>query len=241
MGAGTERLEEELKTLFPHLEIERFDSDVTQSVVRERAILKRFAQGQVQILVGTQMLTKGFDFEKLTLVAVIHADSLFAVQDFRADERALQLLQQFRGRAGRRGSRGRMMLQTSHPDHPVLRMVAAGERISAELLLPERRTYSFPPFVRLILMTVKDASEGRLWRICRDLEALLRSIGIRDCNGPVQPLTDRIGERHIRQFWIKLPRNARIVPVKEALRKAVDSLVAGYPFKADIAIDVDPA
>lgn len=240
LGSGTEKLEEELKAYCPDWRVERFDADIAESPVREKEVLGRFASGQTDILVGTQMLTKGFDFERLRLVAVVQADSLFAVQDFRADERALQLLTQFRGRAGRRDHPGQMYIQTNQPDHPVIRRLLAGEgQIRQAEDLEERRRYGFPPFVRMILITVRDSGEGRLWRMCNDITDLLGRIGV-SFNGPLQPMADRIDGKMIRQFWLKLPRTGKLAAAKAAIKEGIDALAESYPFKADIIIDVDP-
>lgn len=240
LGSGTEKIEEELKEYCPQWRVERFDADIAESPVREKEVLGRFASGETDILVGTQMLTKGFDFERLRLVAALQADSLFAVQDFRADERALQLLSQFRGRAGRRDHPGRMYIQTSQPDHPVIRQLLAGESGFRQAEdLDQRRLYGFPPFVRMILITVRDSTEGRLWRMCRDIEGVLGRIGV-SYNGPLQPMADRIEGKMIRQFWLKMPRNGRLAAAKADLKEGIDSLTESYPFKAEIIIDVDP-
>ena len=241
-GSGTEKIEEEVQALFPEAVVERFDAQTTENRAAERDMLSRFASGSTDILVGTQMITKGFDFEKLSLVVVISADSLFAVQDFRADERALQLLRQLRGRAGRRGTPGRMLIQTDQPDHPVLRRLAGGtdEASAVAGSLAERRMFSYPPFVRLVVISVKDRSEGRLWHICRDLETAIRECGIKDFTGPVKPSVDRIGDELISQFWLKIPRNRALAATKRMLYEKIGLISLKYRSAPDIVIDVDP-
>lgn len=245
IGTGTERIEELLQEAFPQLRIARFDADTAERRKDEEKILADFAAGKIDILVGTQMITKGFDFERLSLVAVIGADSLLALQDFRADERALQLLRQFRGRAGRRDRPGKMLIQTSQKDHPVFRRLQeealpGADDAALAAALEERRQFGFPPFVRLITLTVRDASEGRLWHLCRDIESALKNSGIPVGSGAVVPPLEQIGRQHIRQFWIRLPRNARLARTKRALAAELDALVLRYHGHADIAIDVDP-
>jgi primosomal protein N'' len=246
-GTGTEKIEEELQEIFPDFKIARFDSETTESKVREQKILKDFAAGHTNILVGTQMITKGFDFEKLTLVAVISADSLFAVQDFRADERAFQLLEQLMGRAGRRGSRGRIFIQTEQPEHPViLRLLKTSSqtpslaRQAALDRLQERSMFGYPPYVRLILITLRDRHEGRLWHLGRDIQAILAECGISDYAGPIAPLIDFIDNKHITQFWIKLPRDRQLSLKKRLLQTQLDNLNAKYKNGPDILVDVDP-
>ena len=249
IGTGTEKIEELLQEQFPDLRIARFDADTAERRKDEERILSDFAAGKIDILVGTQMITKGFDFDRLSLVAVLSADSLLAVQDFRADERALQLLRQFRGRAGRRSRPGKMLIQTEQPDHPVFQRLkaeetsgrdAAADQASLAAALEERRTFGFPPFVRLITLTVRDASEGRLWHLCRDIETALKNAGINNPCPPVTPLNEMIGKQHIRQFWVRLPRNARLARTKRALAAELDALTLRYHGHVDLSIDVDP-
>ncbi len=241
-GSGTEKIEEEVQAIFPDAVVERFDAQTTESRTAEREMLSRFASGRTDILVGTQMITKGFDFEKLSLVVVINADSLFAVQDFRADERALQLLRQLRGRAGRREAPGRMFIQTDQPEHPVLKRLVGGvdDASAVSGSLAERRMFSYPPFVRLIVISVKDRSEGRLWHIGRDLEAAIRECGVKDFTGPVKPAVDKVGDELISQFWLKLPRNSSLAATKRMLYEKVCLLSLKYKSAPNIIIDVDP-
>ena len=173
---------------------------------------------------------------------MIAADSLFALQDFRADERALQLLQQLRGRAGRRQKRGLMLIQTDQPDHPVLKRVEDGEDGNAVVFgsMAERGMFSYPPYVRLIVISVKDRSEGRMWHICRDLTAIFSECGIADFTGPVKPAVDRVGDELISQFWIKLPRNRRLADTKRRLCEAIWLLRLKYKSAPNIIVDVDP-
>ena len=245
VGAGTEKIEELLQERYPDLRIARFDADTTERRKDEERILSDFAAGKIDILVGTQMITKGFDFDRLSLVAVLSADSLLAVQDFRADERALQLLRQFRGRAGRRNRPGKMLIQTEQPDHPVFARLKAEETLpdadaaALKAALEERRAFRFPPFVRLITLTLRDASEGRLWHLCRDIETALQHAGIAPC-APVAPLNETVGRQHVRQFLIKLPRTAALARSKRALAAELDALTLRYSGRVDLSIDVDP-
>lgn len=235
VGAGTERLEEELSEHFPSYRIERFDSDTTQSKVQAERILSDFAKGKIDILVGTQMITKGFDFDGLSLVAVIAADSLLALQDFRADERALQLLRQFRGRAGRRGRKGMMFIQTSQPKHPVFQRLigdVANEGTAVQESLDERKNFKFPPFVRLVLITVRDRSEGELWHVSREIVEILGKCGAKEF--------DKVEGEKETQFWVKLPRSASSARIKQELAVRLDALELRFKRKPQIIVDVDP-
>lgn len=235
-GAGTERIEEELNELFPNAKIARFDADTTSGKVQEQKILKDFAGGKIDILVGTQMITKGFDFERLSLVAVINADALFSIQDFRADERSGQLLQQLRGRAGRREKEGKMIIQTAQPDHPVLQKIGECSNVG----LKERKTFGYPPYVRMVLIIVKDKYESRLWKLSNDVSSVIKQCGIKDFAGPISPQIDKIQEKFLTQFWIKLPRNRTLYVTKKALYEGIEFIKTQYKFAPEIIIDVDP-
>ena len=242
-GAGTERLEEELREAFPDRRIERFDADTTENKRAEEQLIRDFAAGRIDMLVGTQMITKGFDFERLALVVIVSADSLFAVQDFRSDERAFQLLTQLMGRSGRRGDQGRIVIQTFQPDHPVLqRLLQSNAAIhpSSELLA-ERKAFSYPPYVRMIAITVKDRYEGRVWNVCRLIREAAGQVGIGDIAGPVTPAVDVIAGEHIAQFWIKLPRSRKLADTKRALYTRIRQIERDFKGHTTITIDVDPA
>lgn len=239
-GAGTEKLEEELREYFPEARVERFDAQTTASKSAEKEMLTAFAEGSIDILVGTQMITKGFDFAKLSLVAVVQADSLFSVQDFRADERALQLLVQLRGRTGRRETAGRMVIQTDQPEHPVLmRLTGKADEEMRLGSLAERKMFSYPPFVRLVVITVRERSEGRLWHLERDISAILKECAVQSVLGPVRPPVEKIDNHLISQFWLKLPRNSSLALTKNILKAKLDSLRLRYG-SVDVTADVDP-
>ena len=236
-GSGTEKIEEEIAGLFPDFPVARFDADTTQSKKQEEKMIRDFASGRLRILVGTQMITKGFDFEKLSLVVLLSADSLLSVQDFRGDERTMQLIIQLLGRSGRRGNRGRLLIQTSQKEHPIF---SARPDAFSGTLLEERRAFGYPPYVRLIVLTVKDKYEGRLWNVCRVLEEFLAAAGIPGVQGPVEPAMETVGGEHIRQFRISLPRNAHLIDSKSRIYTIVEAVSEQFKFAPDIIIDVDP-
>ncbi|MBR5019041.1 MAG: primosomal protein N' [Bacteroidales bacterium] len=242
-GAGTERLEEELRAAFPDRRIERFDADTTESKQAEERMIRDFAAGKIDILVGTQMITKGFDFEQLALVVIVSADSLFAVQDFRSDERAFQLLTQLMGRSGRRGEQGRIVIQTFQPDHPVLQRLlhpAQQDNPAAEMLA-ERKAFAYPPYVRMIAITVRDRYEGRVWNVCRLIREAAGQAGITDIAGPVVPAVDVVAGEHIAQFWIKLPRSRTSASLKHALYTRIQQIERDFKGHTTITLDVDPS
>ena len=240
LGAGTQKVEEELTTLFPGRRIARLDGDTPDT--EEADIIRRFADGDIDILVGTQIITKGFDFDGLSLVAVLQADSLVGVQDFRADERAFQLLEQFRGRSGRRGKPGRIVIQTREPEHPVYaRLSGTGDAD----LLAERKLFGYPPYTRLVHITLKDSNEKRLDFLSKELRnALLSAFSGVDTPpavvGPYAPAVDRIAGESIRQIRVMLARNKALTSLKQRLEKTLLSFGKERKYTVHITVDVDP-
>lgn len=236
LGIGTQKIEEEVKELFPDKVVARLDGDTLEK--EGKAIIKGFSEGTIDILVGTQILTKGFDFKFLALVAVIEADSILALQDFRADERAFQLLNQFRGRSGRRGEKGLIVIQTREPEHPVFKALM-GEPMPD--MLAERRLFSYPPFTRELRLIIKDTSERRLDYMSKELTSLLDSIGLgTPVTGPYAPKMEKISDVHIRNIRIMLPRDRQLSMRKKDIEKAVLSFEKDRSYQGHIAIDVDP-
>lgn len=241
-GAGTEKLEEELQDAFPGRVVARFDADTTERKTQQEKLIRDFAAGGIDILVGTQMISKGFDFARLSLVVVVSADSLFAVPDFRSDERAFQLITQLMGRSGRRGKQGKIVIQTAQPDHPVLeRLLHPGQPAALSAgLLEERRRFGYPPYVRMISVTVKDRYEGRVWNVCRLVREAAESAGIADIAGPVTPAVDVVAGEHIAQFWIKLPRSRGLAAVKQAFAARLEQIERDFKGRTAVVVDVDP-
>ncbi len=240
LGAGTQKVEEELTNLFPERRIARLDGDTPDT--EEAGIIRDFAAGDIDILVGTQIITKGFDFDGLSLVAVLQADSLVGQQDFRADERAFQLLEQFRGRSGRRGTPGRIVIQTREPEHPVYARLQGSDDAD---LLTERKLFGYPPYTRLIHITLKDSNEKRLDYLSKELRnALLAAFADADTPpaviGPYAPAVDRIAGESIRQLRVMLARNKALTALKRTLAQAVSTFGKERKYAAHVAVDVDP-
>ena len=241
LGAGTQKVEEELQALFPDRRIARLDGDTPDT--EEAALIRRFAEGDIDILVGTQIITKGFDFDGLRLVAVLQADSLVGVQDFRADERAFQLLEQFRGRSGRRGTPGRIVIQTREPEHPVYARLSGGAGDTD--LLAERRLFGYPPYTRLVHISLKDSNEKRLDFLSKELRnALLAAFSDVDTPpaivGPYSPAVDRIAGESIRQLRVTFARNKALTLLKKTLSSSVADFGRERKYTAHISMDVDP-
>ena len=250
LGAGTQKIEEEAAALFPEAVIARLDSDSAQNKAYEAKVIKEFSQGKIDILIGTQMLTKGFDFSNLKLVAVIAADTMLGMQDFRADEKAMQLLEQFRGRSGRRDEKGLCVIQTSQPEHPVYKRLANGEFVNEDLLA-ERQDFNFPPYTRIVELTIKDIYEDRVERMSKKLAMhILQHSGIRNEGsgligspivGPYAPVVDKIADQYIRTIRISLKKDRNLRTTKERIKEAVLSFEKVEKYTNHISINVDPA
>ena len=245
-GAGTEKLEEELARIFPEAIIARYDADIAQSKKVEEQTIKDFAEGKTNILVGTQMISKGFDFERLRLVAVIAADTILGVQDFRADEKALQLLSQLMGRTGRRGEQGKLIIQTSQKEHPVLLSLANGSLPDKSALSPitaqllgERQQYHFAPYVRMVKIVVKHKDAAKLDELCAQIQVRLQErddLQYKELTGPFTPVIDKIRGEFIKCFYVKFARDSRLSHNKKALQECVGE-IKNYN---SIILDVDP-
>ena len=243
LGAGTQKIEEEAAKLFPHARTARLDSDTAQNKNYEKQTIKAFAKGEIDILIGTQMVTKGFDFENLSLVAAIAADSMLGLQDFRADEKALQLLEQFRGRCGRRTEKGLFVIQTAQPEHPIYQNLCSNETKSFNIqLLEERKDFNFPPFSRIIEITLKDRSEKRLYLMsCKLAEKLGVEFQPDALTGPYQPVVDKIEDEHIRKVRICLKKNKELTSNKARLIKIINEFEAQFRYTGHISLNVDPS
>ncbi len=208
IGMGTEKVEDELKLFLPDLSVVRMDSDTTRSKKAFERILEDFAAGKVDVLTGTQMVTKGLDFDRVGLVGVMDADRLLYFPDFRNHERTFQLLLQVAGRAGRRSQRGRVIIQTTQPQHFVLRCVAENnfERFYNHELV-ERQKFNYPPFSRLVVLTIKSNHQQQCQKAAENLCTLLRKAlqesWIMDVSVPI---VEKINELYHRTVFIKLPK-----------------------------------
>ena len=241
VGAGTQKIEEEAAALFPQARIARLDSDSAQNKTYETDTIRGFSNGDIDILIGTQIISKGFDFSNLSLVVVIAADSLLAMQDFRADEKAMHLLEQLRGRCGRRESKGMFVIQTSQPQHPVYQRIMNNDsKIFNTELLNERKEFLFPPYSRIISLTIKDRYEDRLAVIASALAELFCRAGVQ-ITGPYAPVPDKIADQHIRCIRLSLPKDRHLTERKAAIRQVISSFEKERKYTGRIIIDVDPA
>jgi len=242
-GFGTEQIEEEIKRILPEVLVGRLDLETTRSKTSFDRIIGAFEQGDLQILVGTQMVTKGLDFHNVGLVGIMGSDELLNFPDFRSTERAFQLMIQVSGRAGRRKKQGQVLIQTHQPKHPIYPFVQQRNYIDFfRLSIDERKQWGYPPFVRVIHLRVKHreiqvVNEAALW-LARNLEKNLP----RRVLGPAVPSVSRIRNLYLRDILIKLPpKGAYISQCKRWIAEVVVHLKKSNPFKSVVVhADVDP-
>ncbi len=241
-GFGTEKVEEEIRELFPEVKVDRMDADTTRNKKSFEEIITRFEQGKTQVLIGTQMISKGLDFEKVSLVGILNADSLMNFPDFRAHERAYQLMSQVAGRAGRRKQQGEVILQTSHPEHPVISMVLNHDYDGMyQMQLEERQLFRYPPFYRLIYINLKHKQDEALKELAEVYAGLLRQTLGHRVIGPDKPVIGRIQSLHIRKILLKIEISASLNTLREILENTYSRMSEHPGFKYMIVqYDVDP-
>jgi len=242
-GFGTEKIQEEMSILYPDYKVARMDLDTTRSKSAYDKIISKFEEGKVQILIGTQMISKGLDFENVRVVGILNADNMLNYPDFRAFERSFQLMTQVSGRAGRKHKRGLVILQTSNPQHPVIMDVINHNFTNHyQGQIEERRTFRYPPFYRLIYITVKhkdqQTTNQAAYFIAKQLTTLLGNRVL----GPQAPVINRIQNQFIKKVLIKVEKKASPVKVKQLIQEAVFSLQSQQAYRyVTFQIDVDPA
>ena len=241
LGFGTEKLEEELKILIPEARIQRMDLDTTRKKNAYERILNDFEDREVDILVGTQMLTKGLDFDEVALVGILNADSLLNFPDFRSHERAFQLMAQVAGRAGRKGSRGKVLIQTSEPYHSVIRKVIDHDFIGMyKEQVYERKNFKYPPFYRLIRIILKHRESTALSEEAKIIGRLLREEFGNRVLGPEFPLIARLRNLYQMEILIKLETGVSLSKVKSIIYHKVSAHIAESKTRVQVIYDVDP-
>ena len=237
-GFGTEQISKELEVLFPQVAIDRMDQDTTNGKYGYEKILAKFEQQETQILVGTQMISKGLDFENIGLVGVMNADALIHSPDYRAYERSFQLLLQVSGRAGRSAQRGKVLIQTYNPQHPVIQQVLQNDfKGMYQNQIEERQSFSYPPFVQMIKITLKHTNfnrtnEGAEWFANALKEAFASKKGI-EILGPEFPLISRIRNEYMKDVLVKVkPSELSIHHTKEQIKRIETSFQSISNFRA---------
>jgi primosomal protein N' (replication factor Y) len=241
-GFGTEKIEEELETLFPNARIGRLDLDAAKSKHGHEKIIQDFEDYKFDILVGTQMLSKGLDFEKVSLVGIINADQLLHFPDFRASERAFQLITQVGGRAGRKNKQGRVVIQTSSPAHPIIQSVIknAYEDVYS-LEMTERANYAYPPMMRVIKITIKHKEYKTAEHAAILLLDMLMPHFGDNIIGPASPYVSKIRNYYIKELLIKIDRNNKhLKQLKKFTFEQISKLLSDKNFRSVIIFaDVD--
>lgn len=244
VGAGTERIEENLSLLFPEARIARMDLDTTRSKYGYQRLLEDFGAGNVDILVGTQMITKGLDFDRVTVVGIIDADRILYFPDFRSGERAFQQITQVAGRAGRRGKDGHVVIQTRKPDQLIFNQIIKGDYTDFyRLEMAERRRFFYPPFVKNIKISVKHKDRLLAENAAKNLKNLLVDIQVKKIIlGPEKGLIAKIKNQFIYELLVKLDRSGNAQNIfKQELAEKIAFLFSQKNFKgARVIVDVDP-
>ena len=241
VGFGTEKIEDELSLLLPNVVIQRLDLDSTRSKNAYETILNEFENRQIHVLVGTQMITKGLDFDNVGLVGVLDADMLLNRPDYRAFERAFQLMVQVAGRAGRKNKKGKVIIQTSNPDHWVLERVKEHDfKGFYETEIQERKLFFYPPYYKIIDLTLRNTDELKLNAAAQNLVDKLRPVFKERVIGPEFPLIKRIQNFYIKEIKIKIEKDAPERKVKEKIQEIIDLFYAEPSNKSTrLSIDVD--
>ncbi len=242
MGFGTEKVEEEIVRLFPEARVVRLDRDAATSERAFNAIVSGFENRRFDIMVGTQMITKGFDFGGVTLVGILNADNLLNNPDFRAGERAFQLMTQVAGRAGRRAGGGEVVIQTAEPLHPVVRQVAEDDfEGMARVQLAERAQFFYPPYARLVSLTLRHRDPALLRRAAQTLAGELRTRFGRRVLGPLAPPVDRIRGEYLIGLLLKVEAGASFARARKLLAGHLASFAKTPEFKSvAVVVNVDP-
>lgn len=241
-GFGTEKIEDDVKALFPEARVARMDLDTARTRAAYERILSEFGQGKSDILIGTQMVSKGLDFDHVSVVGILNADTMLNYPDFRAYERAFQLMAQVAGRAGRKNKRGRVVLQTKSIDHPIIPQVIANDyegMVGGQLA--ERQLFHYPPYYRLVYVYLKNRNETLLDLMAQTMAARLRALLGSRVLGPDKPPVARVQTLFIRKIVLKIENNAPRTRVREWLLQVQREMVAEDRFKSLIVYyDVDP-
>jgi len=242
LGYGTERIEEEVSSIFPDALLGRMDFDTTRGKKSYERIISDFENRKTDMLIGTQMVSKGLDFDNVSIVGILNADNLLNYPDFRAYERAFQLMTQVSGRAGRKNKQGTVFLQTSHPNNPIVSYVRNNDYASFyRQQMEERKIFRYPPFFRLIAIVLRGRDESLTDSVAKQFAQSLReSFGDRVL-GPSKPPVSRVQSLYIRQIILKIENQASVQKVRETIFYH-QSVVLNNPVFRSVLLhyDVDP-
>ena len=241
-GFGTERLEEEVGKLFPEARVARMDLDTTRKKDSYQQIIDRFAAHEIDILIGTQMVSKGLHFDDVSLVAVLNADHLINNPDFRSFERSFQMLEQVAGRAGRTGKQGEVMIQSFDPQHQVYQYVRDHDYLSLyNAQETERKEFNYPPYCHLVVLMVRHTNLQRLTSATASLQQALRRIFGTRCSDILYPAVARVQNMYVRQIRLKIERNANFGYARQLIQAEIENVQKHPDCKGvQILADVDP-
>ena len=241
-GYGTEKIEDEVRSIFPEARIARMDLDTTRTRNAYERLINDFSAGRSNLLIGTQMISKGLDFDKVSVVGILNADTMLNYPDFRAYEQAFMMMSQVSGRAGRKGRQGLVILQTKSPDLPVIRQVVQNDyRSFYSDLLAERRDFRYPPFYHLIYVYLKHREENTVNSAGLELGSRLREIFGSRVLGPDKPAVARVKTLSIRKIVLKLENGIDHARVRQYLRGAMEAMLKDKRYGAlQVYYDVDP-
>ena len=241
-GFGTEKIEDDIKIAFPQAAVARMDLDTTRTRSAYEKIIADFEQGKTDILIGTQMVSKGLDFDHVSVVGILNADTMLNYPDFRSYERAFQLMAQVSGRAGRRNKQGRVVLQTKSIDHPIISQVMANDyEQMVDGQLAERQMFHYPPYYRLVYVYLKNRNEAMLEQTADVMAGKLRSVFGARVLGPDKPPVGRIQTFFIKKIVVKIEYNAPMSRARELLLQVQREMIEDERFKSLIVYyDVDP-
>lgn len=242
LGYGTEKIEDEIRSIFPEARIARMDLDTTHTRNAYERLINDFSTGKNNLLIGTQMVTKGLDFGKVSVVGILNADSMLNYPDFRAYEQAFMMMSQVSGRAGRKGKRGEVILQTKTPDLPVIQYVVHNDYPTFfKELLDERREFHYPPFYHLVYVYLKHRDENIVNTAGVELGSRLRDIFGARVLGPDKPAVARVKTLSIRKIVLKLENGIDYPRVRQYLRGALEAMMKDKRYGAlQVYYDVDP-
>jgi len=241
-GFGTEKIEEELSLIIPTARIARMDLDSTRTRFAHQKMIAAFEERKIDILVGTQMVTKGLDFDNVSLVGILNADSLLSYPDFRAFERGFQLMAQVAGRAGRKNKQGKVLIQAYNPSHHILSMVLDHNYVALYLSqLAERERFNYPPFCRIVQLSLRHVDANVINKAADELVKKLRSLFGKRVLGPEYPSVSRIRNQYLKNILIKFEKGIALPKAKDEIRNSIAKLNALPEYKAvRVVIDVDP-
>ena len=241
-GFGTEKIEDEIKIVFPAARVARMDQDTTRNKNSFKKIIQAFEERRIDILIGTQMISKGLDFENLTVVGILNADNLLNYPDFRAHERSFQLMEQVSGRAGRRQKQGKVIIQTSDPANKIIRLVLRHDYVNMfRMQAEERMTFNYPPYSRMVKISIKHKERAQLNYYADILGKDLKEIFGKRVLGPESPVISQVQLWYIKTILIKIEREKPPAKAKQLIIEAIDRLEKEKGASSlRIAIDVDP-